>query len=335
MADERVVYLDQADWAYLHGGAATEAERILRSLGEAGGVAFLVTLEHLEEGTGLDDPMARAVYLREFPGTFFTEISGYDLLEFDAVQLARGIDRGFEIRADRLKEISDSELRKFVFGFALSHPLRRRLEPLHARRRELFHRDQEVLKAAGRRSTKQDDLALWRTFIRGDVKRAIANWERIMGRKATPAEEARLVELTSEMSAAWINFEAIGIAPPRDLDFDMTFVLTVFNSLPLELRRDREAVTRALKAWYDPSRPAGPLSCAAAVVGSVQENPARAYSASDQVDALHAAFAAATDVFTADKRTVSAMSRLKLRGRIFRTGHLLELAKFLAQRGET
>ena len=331
--ERSIVYLDQADWAYLHAGKAPDAEDVLRTLGASGAIDFLITVHHFEEGSGLNDPASRVAFLRSFPGTAFTEWSAYDLVRYEAEKLAHGLppELGETIGMVPLFEIADGDIEKLTFGFMKSHPVRKLLEPLYARRRDLFHLDQEALKAHGARASKADDLAIWRAQIRGQPDRAIAIWERIMRVPMTDEQRDQMRRRTEDLSTGWIAGESAGFLPPADLDFDETFVRVVFTALPFEIKRDREAIVRVLRAWGDRSRPASPLSCAAAVAAGVLDNPARGYQASDQVDVVHAAFAPIVDVFTGDRRTIDALRRLKLKARVLGTNSLSDVARYLEQ----
>src|SRR5882724_10127179 len=81
-------YLDTSTWSAIERQAGDASVQLLRSLGEIGCVAFLVSFETLEE-----IPLRRAhraeriASIRAFPNTYFLAgTTAYDLLSYDAAR---------------------------------------------------------------------------------------------------------------------------------------------------------------------------------------------------------------------------------------------------------
>jgi hypothetical protein len=231
----------------------------------------------------------------------------------------------------RLADLAVEDIQRLVYGFKNSHPTRKLLEPLYAERRVEFLREREEFKRRGKKPSSQDTLATWRARIRGDMDAALQIWERVMGAKATSEERAAIELKVRNKSEWWARGVALALLPPADLDFDETFVDVVFKWLPEAVRRDRAAIQRVIDVWYDRSRIASPLTCAAAVTGAVLNNPDRNYEASEQLDLVHAAFAPLVNLFTADKRTVNALRNLRMTSTVMRSRRLAEVARSLSQ----
>lgn len=330
-----IVYLDTSDWAYLHQGDAPKEERKLRALAESGKAQFLVTLHHFEETAAIQYPLDRGEFLRGFPGTVLTTVTGYDLLRSGVIRL---IDENEATpdptqRQRRLASVSQRELSALGTQWP-SSPLRKLIVPLEDRRRAIAAQDRKALKRFRRKASRQDDLAIWRAEIRGDARKKIEVIERVTGQRVERNNRELIIDEVQRVSADWARGEAAGELPPRDLDFDRTFVEVVFVPLKPELKRDRSVIAATLKAWRTKCRDGSALSLAAAVYDSVDKNLERKYESSDQIDGLHATFAAFVDIFTADQRTVDALRPVRPKAKLMRSKRLAEVVAEIERASE-
>lgn len=327
-----VVYLDQSDWSYLHQGRFPAAERVLQREGESGSVIYMVSVHHLEETAGLADPCPRLEYIRSFPGTALVpEVLGFDIVERDAAMMVGAeFDPHPSLGLIPLVDYPFEKLVEFTKGFERSRRYRAMLEPLYKFNRDLHLLDVDAWARDGaRKPTKQENEDLWRAHFRGDVTKAIEIIERVLGHAIEPAALDLLREKIARCHETWCRGATLGLVPPIEADFDEVFASSIFRYLPLDQRRDPNFINDAGKAWRRIRKEPRPATCFALVETSVKTNMMRHYSASEQVDALHAAFAPLVHVFTCDKRVESILTRIGV-AHCIRSGRLDDVATQVA-----
>jgi len=322
-----MVYLDQADWAYLQEGMADEAERKLRKLGEEGKTMFLVTYEHLYETGKLKlGYSARIQYLCGFPRTVWAqdqiskEILGLSVRGF--IDEAIGQSRTHAVlNIVPLKDVNLLLMKLVAKAFYLvSKPaiwLRTALE-------------QRVRRARVGRTKKMQMIheRYEAALFRGDIRESFQELER-MGLKVNPFR-GKTVEILSPLiarGASW--FRLRGKLAPDGKRFDHIFNSNVMPHLPSAILTNSEQRDAVMKTWKNPEQRANvapSLACVTAVEEAVHYSTNYNYQESDTLDSMHVTYAPMVDIFTCDKRTFAPLKKAIKQGgfptKVLRTGRL-------------
>ncbi len=321
----RLVYLDTADWSYLESGKCPQADACLRAAGERGDVAYLVSVEHFVEISGLNDGLERRIdYLRKFPATMWVGIGGSDILEFEAKALA----------AKALG--TEPPMTDCPTGWMVNEPDRKLQSAIAMARRarglySLYARAEAAARRARAPDTHQQVEKLFGFLVRGDF-RGLDRWmdKRGLKQPGLRGSAQRLLLRGVEKGLAFA--QALELYPAVDRS-DPSFDRVVASKLPRAVRRSRPAMTKIQRAWREQTervRHVPSLSVVAALEMATYRQLASKYDASVEVDKMHAAFSPLCSVFTCDKRNLATIrSILESAGRdtkVLNTGRLIKLA---------
>lgn len=319
-----LVYLDQADWSYLADGKATDAEAVLRRLGEHD-VTYLLSPEHFYETAGLGPGLSRRVaYLESFPGAVLFPVGSTALLQLNMLQLVR-IGSG------------ESPERQTIEAQPLTGPMEEAVRSLQVaipafRMGEIAMR----LGRATRRGQDKEEMLtrnhMRAALLRGDWKKHLVLRERL---GESPTRRERIMTRAIAPVLGWLGerLERAGWRPLYKKGEDPVFEAVYVRFWPPGLPRNRANIRAAHKAWRqrDKYLRAIPSLLAFAAVYENLHYRQDTFNASDFMDPLHAAYAPLCDLFTGDKRTIEPLDRMfEQAGTVFcETERLADVARGL------